>query len=601
MKTVLTGLAQRIGWLYALALTALFVRYIWHNALLAPSLDQWLATYPLVVAAFDGQINLADVVQTYMGHRHTIPNLIALLGASLTRWDVRFDLFVNILLIVGCVVVVLALFHRSRLPALLGFTAVAVIAILTTPAQFFNQVFGFQICIMLMMLALYGCAYALAWRGPTRSTWLVASAAALVATWSFVAGNLLWVLVPIGMWLAGERRWGRFALWTGFAALNIGLFLWGYPPPAAMQSTSFTRPPLPAFLLTFLGGIFSSDLNPLQTLALQNPDQAQIAGLIGLALLTLTLVIGFAGHTLSTRQAAPWLLLIGFAVGSGFMLYLGRALNLNLVISSRYITLSIPFWIGLLGLMLTVGTAPTLSQQWRDVLLRAGLLAAPLLLFLFIYTMYRFTFFDMQRNLLSICILVPDSLPDCPDRILRLPRVTAEDRAALLEQIEGLRQRRLSLYGMRYLPDLRDVPLLNMLPEGSTSWQIQRINEAISLVLFMRPPSRVEQRVYVPDSFDRVSLETAIYIPPAETIPESGDPALSDGAGFAIWILDEAGVETLAYAGIYVPDQNGAPVPVAIDLTPYRGQRVTIRYGTEPREHPDFDWAMWVEPHLSGE
>ncbi|MCS7070760.1 MAG: hypothetical protein NZM00_04590, partial [Anaerolinea sp.] len=286
MRTVLTGLAQRIGWLYALALIALFVRYIWHNALLAPSLDQWLATYPLVVAAFDGQIDLADVVQTYMGHRHTIPNLISLLGASLTRWDVRFDLFVNILLIVGCVVLVLALFHRSRLPALLGFTAVAVIAILTTPVQFFNQVFGFQICIMLMMLALYGCAYALAQRGPARSTWLVASAATLVATWSFVAGNLLWVLVPIGMWLAGERRWGRFALWAGFAALNVGLFLWGYPPLAAMQSIDFTRPPLSAFLLTFLGGIFSSDLNPLQTLALQNPDQAQIAGLIGLALLT---------------------------------------------------------------------------------------------------------------------------------------------------------------------------------------------------------------------------------------------------------------------------------------------------------------------------
>jgi hypothetical protein len=599
MKVLLTTLAQRVGWLYALALIALFARYLWDNALLVPGLDQFLSTYRLVFAAFDGQLTWEQLTTPHMGHRILIPNLIALFGAMLTRWDVRFDLVINTLLIAGCAALVLTLFHHGRLPRLLGFTAVLAIALITTPVQFFNQIYGFQICIWLMMLSLYAFAYALLRSGPSRLTWLVGAGGAFIAAWSFLAGHLLWALVPVGMWLAGERRRNAYALWLLWAGFNLGLYLWGYSQPPSPSDA--LRPALPAFLLAHLGGSFSSDLNPLQTLALQNPDQAQIVGLIGLALLTLTLAIGFTSRGLTLRQAAPWLILIGFAIGTGIMLYLGRSLSLSLVISSRYTTLAIPFWIGLLGLMLTVMTTPGISQRLRLIVLRVGLLAAPLLLFLFSHTLYRFTFFDLQRTMSIICLLTPDVASDCPDRILRFPRVTAEERAALSEQIEGLRQRRLSLYGARYLPDLHILPFSAMLPEGSASWQVQRIDETIYPVLFMPRLSRVEQRLYVPDTFERVSLETAAYIPPLEQILETGDPAQVDGAGFAIWIIDETGTETLGYAGIYVPGQNHAPIPVTIDLTPYQGQRVTIRYGTEPRTHPDFDWAMWLDPHLIGQ
>lgn len=598
MMAVLTALARRVGWLYALVLVGLFLRYLWHNALLVPSLDQWSSTYQIVVAAYDGQIDWQRIFAPHIGHRIVIPHLIALLGASLTRWDVRFDLVVNTILIAGSVLLVLALFHHSRLLKLAGFVAALIVALLTTPVQFFNQAYGFQLCISLMMISLYAFAYALSRRGPALSTWAIGAVAAPVAGWSFMAGNLLWPLVPAGMWLSGERRWRIYALWLLWAAANAAVYLWGYQLSAA-PSGQFIRPALPAFLLSYLGGIFSSHLDPLQTLALQNPDQAQILGAIGLALLALTLTIGFASRGLSLKRAAPWLVLIGCAVGTGFMLYLGRSLTLTTVISSRYTTLSLPFWIGLLGLLMTVVTSTTISQRWRLLALRAGLLAAPLLLFLFVFTAYRFTFFDLERNVSSNCLLTPDAAPDCPDRILRLPRVTDDDRAALIAQIDGLRQRRLSLYGARYLPDLRAVPLANALPVGGVSWQVQRIGDPIYPVLFMRAPAQVEQRVYVPDTFERVVLHTAIYVPPSNTIPETGDPALADGAGFAIWIIDEAGAETLGYAGIYVPDTDAAPIPVTIDLTPYRGQRVTIRYGTEPRAHPDYDWAMWIEPRLS--
>jgi len=599
MMAALTALTRRVGWLYALVLCGLWLRYLWHNAFLVPTQDEWGMTHPLVIAAFDGRLNWQDVFAPYNGHRIVIPRIITLLGAVLTRWDVRFGLVINTLLIAGCILLVLATFHRSRLLERKGFTAALLIALLITPIQFINQVYGFQICIMLMMLSLYAFAWALVGRAPSRRIWVIGAVAAFTASWSFLAGNLLWALVPIGMWLAGERHRRAYALWLLWAAVNLVVhFLWGYQIPAEI-SEPFVRPALPAFLLSYLGGIFSSHLDPLQALVLQNPDQAQIVGAIGMALLALTL--GLASRGLSLKQAAPWLMLIGFALGAGGLLYLGRPLSLYLVMSSRYTTLAVPFWIGLLGLWMTVVGAPAVREKWRLIVLNAGLLAAPLLLALFALTAYRFYAYDLERDTSNVCLLVPDSAPNCPDRLLRIPRGAEDDRTEVIARIEALRQRRLSLYGARYLPDLRDVPLRQPTAVGDASWQVQRIDDVIYPVLFMRPPTQVEQRVYVPDTFERVSLQTAVYVPPPETIPENGDRAQADGAGFAIWIIAEDGVETLGSAGIYVPGADDAPIPVTIDLTPYRGQRVTIRYGTEPRAHPDYDWAMWVEPRLVGE
>lgn len=600
MMVVLTALARRVGWLYALVLCGLFVRYLWDNALLVPGIEHWWLEYPLVIGAIDGTLDWTALLAPYAQHRLLVPHTLSVVGALLTDWDIRFEVGINVVLIAVCVVAVIGLYRRSRLPALYGFAGVLLIGLLLSPVQFFNFVLGFQKCIWLIMAPLYVCAYSVARWGPTRLAWGIGALGSLIAAWSFVAGNLLWVLTPVALWLAGERRWRRFALWFVLAGLSTILYLWGNSVGAG-GNTLATSPPPVLLVLTFLGGIASSHLDPLQTLVAQNTDQAQIIGIIGVILMVLTLAIGFAARSLTLKRVAPWLMLIGFAIGSGVMLYLGRRNTLENVISSRYVTLAIPFWIGLFGLIVTVASATEAQARLRNLTIRLGVLAAPLLIGLSVHTAYRFYFFDMQRDLSSQCLLLPDVLPDCTSLLVRAPRTGDAQQDQVLAVIDGLRQRRLSLYATRYLPDLRAVPLVNALPPGGASWQVQRIDETIYPVLFMRAPVQVEQRVYVPDTFERVQLDTAIYMPPADTIPETGDPALADGAGFAIWITDEGGIETLGYAGIYVPGSDNAPIPVTIDLTPYRGQRVTIRYGTEPRAHPDFDWSMWVEPRLSGD
>lgn len=603
------SIIRRAAWVYA-ALPVVFIAlFIWHNALITPAYDEWGVVLPSVVNAFEGRFSLETISRAYNGHRLLIPNLISTGLALLTRWDVRAEVAFSFVLALVCCGCVLAIYRRSGLSRLLGIAWIALMALFFTPVQYINFVFGFQKCIWLIMTALYASAALGQHWGPRPRTWIAAALLTMMAAWSFLSGHLLWIVIPIGLYLLGERKWRRFAAWGAFAVLNIGIYLIGYttrdgglPPP---DRSPFDGGGIVIYPLTFLGGPFSASPSPFVPVEAQNTTLALVVGIFGIVLLLAALIVGWQSRradgerALDMKTAAPFLMLILFSLGSGALVALGRAVEPANAITSRYITLAIPFWIGLFGLIVHVASRAPSFDPRRGTLVFVCALLTPVLVVLFALTAYKFAFTSLPRDEMAQCMLTFDD-PACSGVLMGIAAVNEDRETRIHERLASIRTLNLSLFAQPYLTDLRTPTLMNMTPGGSVTHEVFEIDGIVQPVLFMRPPVRVEQRIYVPTALATVRLETAIYVPPPQFIPQAGDPANIDGAGFALWIIDESGAETLATAAVYDPLTTTDPLPVTVDLTPYRGQIITLRYGTEGRDNADFDWAMWVAPTLRG-
>ncbi|MCS7072312.1 MAG: DUF2079 domain-containing protein, partial [Anaerolinea sp.] len=387
------------------------------KAIIVPAYEDLYVVQPIIMQALAGDLPLQAIVQSYNGQRHAIPILITTLFALVSGWDVRVDLVFNGILIAIISALVIATWRAQHLPTYHGAVIAFLLFLLLTPVQFINLAFDFQKCIWLMMLGVYGSAFAAA-RWPRRAlAWVIGALCAFMATWSFLAGNLLWIVIPVGLWLAGERRWGRFALWAGLAVLNISLYLINYTlsdTPVEIAPPLLAHGRLIVFPLMFLGGPFSGHLNLLLPVEAQDVTQSALIGLLGMTLLVIALFSGLKGKTFNRQRTAPWFILILFSFGCAAMITFGRALDPKDTITSRYTTLALPFWIGLAGLAAQMLLPLFARPRWRRGMIALAALTLPVLVGTFALTFHKFTAIDTQRDRALQCALtLTQDGPDC--------------------------------------------------------------------------------------------------------------------------------------------------------------------------------------------
>jgi hypothetical protein len=577
--------------------------FLWQKAIVVPVYEDLYLVQPIIMQARAGEFPLQALVRSYNGQRTALPLLVEMLLALLSGWDVRITLMFNFVLVALIVALVFAAWRAQRLPMAAGAAPVLLLALLLTPAQYINFIFGFQMCIWLMMLGAYGAAFAAA-RWPGRAlAWGISALVTFVSAWSFLGGHALWLAVPIGLWLAGERRWKPFVIWAGFAALNIGLYLTNYTlsdTPVEAAPSLLANGRLIVFPLTFLGGPFSGGINPLFAVAAQDTTQSALIGLIGMVVLIALLASAAAVRALDLRRAAPWLILILFSLGSAAMITLGRALEPKDTITSRYTTMALPFWIGLVGL--AAQTLPPLlaHPRWRSgtIALTAALL--PVLLGTFALTFLNFTAFDTRRDRMLQCVLTLDG-PDCASVLIGEDAALDLGSDLVIERVGELRRERLSVFRLPALVDLRAAAIQT--PPGAepgARWEVYPVDGAVVPVLLIPPPAQASLQIYVPDALHTVALTGAIYLPHPQFIPGDADRRLADGADFSLAVIDETGRMQTAFTGGFDPTAQSDPTPFTVDLTPYRGQIIALHFATAARANPDYDWAMWVDPRLQG-
>ena len=319
-----------------------------------PYADEWTFA-PLLVKAHMHTLTFSDFFAQHNEHRYVFPKLLLVAFAYLARGNLRIEMLFSVFLC-GLTSLNLWLILRRSL----SFTLEKRLLLLTlfnlvlfSPVQAENWTWGFQFVFFLVnYLLTSGVAIATS----DLSIWkrfVLCLAIALVGTFSFGNGFVLWVTTfPLAL-ISGEReslkrRFGWLAAWVTACAGTISLYFIHYVKPAHHPSLAASGNPLDYFLYVaaFLGAHLSQAARA---------ESIVVPVTIG-ALLLIIYFGGMAfaflrGTPLLLRQVRPWLGIGGFAVGSAFLAALTRiGFGINQGLDSRYTTFSLCLSIAAIGL-----------------------------------------------------------------------------------------------------------------------------------------------------------------------------------------------------------------------------------------------------------
>jgi hypothetical protein len=201
------------------------VAYLWfvhHFGVSVVRTDEWTLV-PMVGAMHAGQLTLGMLWSQHQENRMLVPNLIQILLARATHFDMRAPMYLGAALLILTLVVLVAFYRGMGRWAYWAMVPVAVL--LLSWVQVWNALFGFQMAWYLVLLCLAVVIACLA--RPGYVPYALALAAALVASYSSLQGLFLW---PCGLAMllwwpsAGRRATG----WVGAGIVATTIYFYQY-------------------------------------------------------------------------------------------------------------------------------------------------------------------------------------------------------------------------------------------------------------------------------------------------------------------------------------------------------------------------------------
>lgn len=341
-----------------IALTALAVLpafWMWHvvasHWVRLPFWDEWHTPGQMLEAWAGGHLSFTELFSQHNESRKFFPRLLYLLIAALGGWDPRHEM--RLLFASVCA---LALLLRHLLRQTPGATPLAVALtwpLLTllcfAPVQAPNFLWGIQLEPFFPGIALLAAAAinlsALSFRAKTLANLTLA----LVATYTFANGMLLWLLAwPLPSpnektSLGGRRLWS--ALFAGAGMLAVGGYFVGYRRPGYHPSLAFhigQLGELAHYFVLWIGRYFASDFFPPFALGL---------GALAIFLALTAFALWEGKRTGNWRTFYPWLCAGAYACGSGAITALGRVgFGVEQALEVRYTVFTLFFYLSVVGL-----------------------------------------------------------------------------------------------------------------------------------------------------------------------------------------------------------------------------------------------------------
>lgn len=401
-----------------------------------PIWDEWDTPGLALLHYAQGALTWGDLFAQHNESRKVVPRLIHLAIASVAGWDVRQGMALTFLCACAASAFALAYLRRreSHSPSQALVPWLLINLFLFAPSQYENFLSGFAFEIFIPFLCLFGCCALNLSRWPLPLKTACNSLLALISTYTFAHGMLLWAFaIPIPIREERSRR-ARFfllcyAVYVAVGITSIGCYFVGYrrpeifpPPPGLAQIWQVLE-----FIVVWLGAVVRSPL-----------VNARLSG----ALVSLIITAAIAGTFLVLRKNRerwrayyPWLLLLAFALCSGVVTAIGRVnIGIDSVFNTwfngfsgmRYNASSVFVYVAVIGLVFNlyedrIRSQPLLRSRFLIGVAVCYTLLAVAWIEMLSDELARVKTFQDNRRRARTAVIWSNALPENPEIFLAYP------------------------------------------------------------------------------------------------------------------------------------------------------------------------------------
>ncbi len=322
--------ALTLGWL------------VWRYGVNLPVWDEWRVPGIAIIQSVTDQITWAHWIHQHNESRKLFPLLLFVPLASLTNWNIKYEMLISFLLACS---ISFSVYHLSKITLncsprkRIAYLVLANLLIFS-PMQWDNWLWGLQAITFVPIACITASLAIIFSQNPLLFKFLLSVILATVATFSFANGMLCWIIIfPALIWISCQSK--RKVSWviTGWLLLfgfNLAVYFHDYVKPESSPSflEVFVNPIRTiAYFLSFIGS----------PLGFHDLLSNQIIGLIVIMVFGLSCFyfLGIQQNRQLLSRAFPWILIGSYAVGSGVLTTVGRVgFGVEQSLESRYITFS---------------------------------------------------------------------------------------------------------------------------------------------------------------------------------------------------------------------------------------------------------------------
>lgn len=331
-------------WLLAFSPAIFMADYVKNHAVDVPCFDDW-ENVPMLKKWHEGTLEWGDLWSLQIQHRPVVPRLLVILMTWLGNGDMRWQHGLSFVLNLAASLLIVALMHRTLKPTRWVITmAFLVNCLLFSPVLFQNFFWATLFWMAIPGMCMAACLLILDMRKPLWLRYMLTVLTALVATFSFTHGLVMWPVLLgyllLKCDLAPTRvRLGLAALWAIIAALTYGAYFHDFRnlsvhayemkvgENALGRTVNLFEQNHLIVAIRFAWGLIGNGLARSAFEGHQLMVRSQvIGGLIFGAICVLSVLCIFtkAGREVWNR-ALPWFALAAYGVGMALAVAVGRA------------------------------------------------------------------------------------------------------------------------------------------------------------------------------------------------------------------------------------------------------------------------------------
>ncbi|MCL6563482.1 MAG: hypothetical protein K6U87_10780 [Firmicutes bacterium] len=347
-----------------LGLTAIvimaYLSFIARYGVNVPFWDEW-DQVPIVNAALHGHLNFSQLWDQHNENRMFLPNLLVVLVALMTHWNLKIEMWFSALLSIASFAVFMRMVKWKTLPFLLPISALIWFSL----AQYENTLWGFQLawylvlfCFLLCITFLYRESY---------HSFVISTIFAILASISSFQGLLTWPIGLLILLISPSPSRSKILSWTAAGLGTIILYFTGFTFRATVEpwlSYSLSHPFVSlVYFFTVLGSVTS--------VGASNPTDLLLCEMVGVSVFTLS--VYFLSHWWSTKpeyrfRTSPVVVPILFGLLFDISLVVGRSgFGIPQATSSRYTLYNLVLLTALSwAVLLQQSLKPTLYQLRKE-------------------------------------------------------------------------------------------------------------------------------------------------------------------------------------------------------------------------------------------